>query len=557
MTVMVEGNEAGEMSYVRLLRKRRYVAAVAVVALLGGMPACSSSSNAEESTDTLIAVAPDEPTGYSMDAGDPGGWVGTEVVINTQTTLIRNPYIKDPKTGVLKQDWYKFEGVLAKSYDVSSDGLVYKFHLHGDVKSQAGNPLTADDVLWSMERHFNTPTSSTKFIFGPYVDDLKSQLVKVDDHTVELKLKHSGDGFTVLSLLSNMDTEIFDSTVLKQHVTSDDPYAVKWSAANTGWGFGAYTVESHTPGESTVLVANPNYVFGTPKFRKIIFKLVPDAGTRMTSLQAGDAQMATAMAPAQLANLSSDTKVNTFKVATNGLLHLPLVTTKAPFNNVKVRQAMAYAVPYDEILSNVYKGYATRMGSLIPPDSPNYDGDGLAPLTYDPAKAKSLLAEAGVSLPVKFSLAVNGTIPDAKAAAVLIQSYAKDAGFDITIDERSSADYQEARNKGVFQAFMDRNGANVQSPAYQLSLWTGKGSPFNLAAWESQKFYDAMDKALAVSDPFSKEAMVAWNAVEQILRKEMPIVDIAHIAPTAAFAKTVNGFAVRSDGYIDLANLRQ
>ncbi|GFJ95589.1 ABC transporter substrate-binding protein [Phytohabitans rumicis] len=479
------------------IRGRRLAPAALLVTIALATAACGGGSEPKSDTlDQLVIVSSDDPATFAADSGGYSGKTQTSVVINTQATLVRNPYIKDATTGVLKQDWSAFEGVLATSWDVGENGLTYTFHLREGVKSQAGNPFTADDVIWSFERHYSADTSSTQFVFAPYVSGLDAWK-KIDEHTVSLTLQHAGDGITVLSLLSNLDAQIFDSTFLKTKATPDDPFAVTWSKTEGGWGYGAYKMVSYTPGESVVLEANPNYPLGEPEIKKLTFKVVPEAGTRAAAIQAGDADVALDLLPSQIADLTGGS-VQTYKQPTNQHIKMPLITTKAPFDNIAVRQAFAYAIPYDQIIENVYLGQAARMSSVLRPDSPNYVGTGLETIPYDPAKAKSILAEAGVQTPVAVELTVNSGIPDAVDTAIQIQSSAEEAGFNVKIREIAPPEFSAGRNSGKFQAFLDRDSAFVMTPAYQLRLWTDKGSPFNLAQWESKDFYAAMATALAV-----------------------------------------------------------
>ncbi|MFD5179456.1 ABC transporter substrate-binding protein [Nocardia sp. NPDC058379] len=526
------------------------------VALLTTSCAGAGGSGTSSPTDVVV-LASDDPSTYTQDSGGTGGRGQGFVIANTQANLVRNRYVTDQATGLLEQDWVNFEGLLAESWDVSPDGLLYTFHLRKGLRSQAGNELSADDVLWSMERHFNTETAAAKFVFKPYVDNLGEQLTKVDDHTVALRLKRSGDGVTVLSLLSDMDTPIFDSTLLKSKASAADPYAVTWTKSNSGTGFGAYKVESHAQGESVVLTANPDFALGAPAVKRITMRIVADAGTRASAVQAGDADMALDLLPAQLNDLKANKSVQTFELATNQHMKMPMITSKAPFDNPAVRQAMGYAVPYDQIVDKVFRGRASRMGQVLSRDSQNYDGRGVEPLAYDPAKAQQILRDAGIKQPVQFALTVSSGVPDAVDAAVVIQSFAKDAGFDVKVNQLSPADYAAGRSTAKFQAFLDRDSAMVMTPPYQLRLWTDRGSPFNLANWESEAFYTAMGTALTYPDAVSVEAMQSWNAVERVMRAEMPMAFFAYLYPSDAVRAGITGYAPRSDSAIDFSIVRK
>lgn len=499
----------------------------------------------------MVLLSPDDVQSFAKDSGSFNNQTTNLVIWNTHATLIRNPYITDPASKVLKQDWSKFEGVLADSWTVSGDGLVYTFKLKSGVQSQAGNELTADDVIWSFERH-KFDSASAIPSFDTYLENVDSPFTKIDDQTLELRLKVAGAGTSILSLLGAPDSQIYDSTFLKEHATAEDPYAITWSKTNSGWGFGPYTIESHVAGESTVLAASPNYVFGEPAIKRIVINVVPEPGSRASAVANGDADLALDLLPSMMAGLGSE-GIQTFPIATNTMINMPMVTTRSPFDNVDIRRAMAHAIPYAEIVENVFHGRAKPMHVILPADSTNYDGTGLDPLQYDPTQAKKILADAGIAMPVKVTLTANSASRDAMDTAILIQSYAKDAGFDVEVNQLAPAEFGSGRTGGSFQAFLDVDSANVMTPLYQLSLHFRKDSVINLSKWGTDEFYAAMKSAGSLDDPTSVEGMQAWNAVERIMRAELPTTFIAYLDSTDAARAGLKGYATRADGTVDLS----
>jgi peptide/nickel transport system substrate-binding protein len=530
--------------------RRGFLGGAAAVTAMLALAACSSSSSsksgASSASDTLRVVAPDSAIGWAMDNGAYG-----EVQMNTQATLIRKPYVKGGTDTAEIQDINNFEGVLAESYSVSADGLVYTFKLR-DAVSHAGNHLTADDVIWSYKRKFNSPKSVSPSLMTPQITSV-DQFKAVDAHTLSITLTNPGYGLTMLALLSDLTGQIYDSTLLKQHLTADDPYAVAWSANNPNYGFGAYTVKTYTPGVQVTLAADPNYVLGEPKIKTVSVKIVPDAGTRANAVKSGDADLAENLLPADQADLGKASNVVVPTVKTpNAYLMIPLVTNKAPFDNIAVRQAFAYAVPYQQIIDNVYFGLATRTSpSFLLSSAKGYDGSGFTDFDYDPAKAKTMLAAAGFKDGVSFTLTVSSVDPDTQKAAVQIQTFAKDAGFTVNIDQQPAAAIAAGRAQGTFQAWVLRDWAITLTPSYELGVYTAKDGGNNLAKWNDNDFYAARAAGDALADPLSDEAGKAWNAAERYLVNDAPIVFIAHIQPGQAFTSKLKGFAWRSDQYVD------
>jgi peptide/nickel transport system substrate-binding protein len=482
------------------------------------------------------------------------GFGGMEPNFNTMAQLLRKPYVPSGSSAALQQDLYTFDPYLAESYEVSDDGLTYTFSLREAV-SAAGNVLSADDVLWSFERKFASPASISPGLLAPSLTDPATQIVKVDDRTVAFTLPNAGLGTTFLALLSDFTTQIYDSTLLKEHATADDPYAVAWSADNPNYGFGPYEVTSHEQGSRTVLTAREDFVLGEPEVQTVLINVVNDPATRANAVRNGDADLAEAISPADLETLSSEPDVFVPTVdSPNTHLMMPLVTNKAPFDNVLVRQAMAYAVPYQQIIDSVYRGRALRQGSgFLPPNAPGYDGTDLPEYDSDPAKARALLAQAGLPDGVEFTLAVSAADPDTVEAAVQIQTYAAEAGFTIEVDQMPAAEFGTQRVDHSSQAFLLRDYAITMTPPYELLVYTAPGNSNNFANWEDASFYEALERGNQLPDALSDEAGRAWNAAERIYLEQSPIVFITQVQPTVAMSEDLSGYAWRSDNFLDFS----
>jgi peptide/nickel transport system substrate-binding protein len=517
------------------------------------LTACSGSGSTDSAgtaANTLRVVVPDSALGWAPDNGAPAH----EAQINTQATLLHKPYVKSSRSDSLQQDVNTFDGYLATGYKASNGGRTYTFTLK-DAVSAAGNHLTADDVIYTFTRKFNSPQGNGPSIWKPVIESVK-QFKKIDDHQVSITLARPGYGTTLLALLSDRTTQIYDSKLLKQHATAKDPYAVLWSSKNPNYGFGPYRVKSDTPGVQVVLDANPHFVLGPPKIKNISIKIVADAGTRANAVRNNQADLAENLLPSDMTDLkSSGSGVKLAAVdSPNQFIMIPLVTNKAPFNNTAVRQAFGYAVPYQKIIDNVYHGFAKRNGSsFLRTDAPGYDGSGFTDFTYAPKKAKSMLAAAGFKNGVPFTLTVSAAAPDMQQAAIQIQTYAKAAGFNVKINQQPDAAISAGRAEGTFQSWVLRDSANTLTPSYQLGIYTGKDSSNNLAKWENPAFYAAKARADAQPDPTSDAAGKAFNAAERILVNQAPVVFVAQIQPDKAMRSNVNGFAWRSDNQTDFS----
>lgn len=539
------------------LTRRLLVASTAVLALTtlaACAPAASSSNGGASGGKTVTIVQPDNNMGWSLDFT----FSGMEQSVNTQATLLKKPYVDTSQAGVQAQDLATFNPYLASSMDVSADGLTYTFHLR-DVVSAHGNHLTAEDVRWSWERKYNTATSVAYSAAGPVWQAPDKMIKVIDDKTVSFTLSDAGYGTEFQALLSDVLGEVYDSTWLLQNATPSDPYGVQFSAKNPNFGFGPYEVTTWDPATGATLTARKDTGLPiVPDVSTVIVRIVPDSGARVTAVQTGSADIAENVDPAALAAAAGTAGVTVPTVDnSNQYVMMPLVTNKAPFDNELVRQAMAYAVPYDQIIQNVFHGRAVRNGSgFLDRKAPGYSGAGLPDYAYDPAKAKALLAQAGVSTPVKFSLAVSASDADLTNAAIQIQSAAADAGFEVTIDKQNQSQFNAQRVDHSGQSFILRDYAITMSPGYELNVYNAIGGSNNFADWNSQTFQDLKLAGYAFPNAFSPEAGAAWNKAEAYWINASPIVFIGQSQPPILLKDKVTGYAIRSDQWMDYSNLK-
>ncbi|GAA2238521.1 ABC transporter substrate-binding protein [Herbiconiux moechotypicola] len=536
--------------------------ALAALALVGLLAACTPAANStptdsssSDASDTLVVAIPALGSKWGMpDTADDGL---LPILTNVRATLIRKPYVETGADTVPGQDLYSFGPYLAKSYDVSEDGLTYTFHLRDDITSAAGNPLTVDDVIWSYERKFGAEGGQTPEVNAPAITSA-SQFSKVDDSTVAVTIASASDGLLLLAVMADYTGYIYDSVLLKEHATADDPYALAWSDSNPNFGFGPYSVGDYVAGQSVDLVKNPGFPsdLGTGP-NEVRMRVIPDAGTRFNALSSGDVDMALNLEPQDLAELADSSTITVPTAAkSNAWLIMSMLTNKAPFDDTLVRQAMSYAIPYDQIIDNVYFGRATRgTGGLLDPDAPGYTDENLTVYDYDPAKAKELLAQAGHPDGISFTLTVDSTVPELESAAVQMKTAAAESGLDISIEKVSQSVFFEGRGDHTPQAFLTRDYAISLVPSYELRLYTHPDSRNNLADWTSTEFENLVTAAEAEPDPLSDAAGVKWSAAENYLVNESPLNFVAAIQPALAYSSTVDGFVWRTDQFVDYTQI--
>jgi peptide/nickel transport system substrate-binding protein len=548
----------------RLLGRRTLLAGVGLLtagALIAGCGGADTADPGAPARDTLVVLTADQVSNVTRDFAFTSGYDNQDVTANLHASLIRNPYVQQEGGNALAQDAYHFEPVLAESYAVAPDEMSISFVLKQGVKSQQGNELTSEDVVWSFARKLATPGGGMPSYYRPMLTD-PAQVVAVDKYTVRFDVKRPSDVFTLLSNLGNNIGAIYDSTYLKANATPADPYAVEWQAADImrgNIGFGPYKLQSITAGQETVLTANPDYVLGAPAIKTIIRRVVADPATRASILKAGDADVAVNLRPSDQVTMERDENLFVPTGPTAFYTVITLNTKQAPFDNTLLRQAMSYAIPYDKINSDVFFGRAYTYTHMLDDKAPNYDGSALPNLTFDPAKAKELLAQAGMPNGFEFTLSVNAALPAVVDTAIQIQSFAKEAGITVNIAQLPAAQLNTDINQGKTQASMNQGSSSVQSPVYALQLLTNPSGAGNTAKWtdtpESIAFNAELTRGLDSGDVLGPEAMKSWNSAEVMLTEAAPYIWINRTYSHVTLKSDIKGFAQRTDPRIDYGEL--
>jgi peptide/nickel transport system substrate-binding protein len=321
------------------------------------------------------------------------------------------------KPGTMNPD--QIEPDLAQSWDTSPDQLVWTFHLRKGVQCNNGyGELTADDVAFSLKRAADPKISA----FSSDYADVAS-VDAVDPATVKITFKRRPP--SVLGVLTNYQG---GNIVCKKAVEKlGDDFRTK------AVGTGPFAIEEYTPGQSLTLVANKNYFRGAPKIDRIVYRYIQSDATRDLAYTSGEIDLIYGRQDQVWAERMKSLPHTVVDVFGPGeLSDMNLNITKKPLDDLRVRQAIAYAVNRDEIVK--FKGALTARApvSIIPHDYLGTDEN--APLyPYDPAKAKQLLAEAGYANGVKITL-IQTQLPTMLNTMQVVQAQLKKVGIDLQLD---------------------------------------------------------------------------------------------------------------------------
>jgi peptide/nickel transport system substrate-binding protein len=435
-------------------------------------------------------------------------------------------------------------GELAKGYAISPDGLKITVILRPDATWHDGTPVTAEDVKWSLDRAVSAkslapPQMSTGSITNA------DQFRIVDDHTVEVTLpKPDRLGLANLCVPYCM---MINSKVAKAHATADDPWAMDWLKNNTA-ASGAYTVESFKSGENVILRRNEAWKGGEdgklPFFKRIICQTVPEAATRANLIEKGDADLSVDLAASDLSTMEKSTKAKVVSMPqSNGFTHISMNTQMAPFDNVKVRQAIAAALPYEDMFKAALfergrRLYGADWTGGLPPGS---DFPQPIPVRTDLARAKQLLAEAGLPEGFKTTFAFSaGLAATSEPVAALVKESLAKIGIQVDIQKKPDAEFNTMESQKTLPFFTDAATAWLPATYYYFYLYFTRDQRWNFASLKSPEIEQLAAAARFERDPAKYED--ECKKMIQVFTEQAPLIMLWQPNHDAVMAANIDGY---------------
>jgi peptide/nickel transport system substrate-binding protein len=400
-----------------------------------------------------------------------------------------------------------YEPRLAERVESSNGGRTLTFHLRKGVKSEFGNEFTSADVKWSWDRTFALNTAGMWMMKSssiPSADSIRA----VEPYVLEVNLAGPNTLLLTEQATSLNNPVIYDSTEAKKHASDADPWAKEWLGKNSAT-FGPYRVVQFTPGQQVVFEVNENYYREKPKINRVIWREVPSSATRLQLLLAGSVHIAKELDPRERQQCEGKPGVKVTAIKGNEGVIFGLNNQVKPFDNVKVRQAIAYAAPIDAIIETVYlKQINARLYKGYTPESYPAAIDYYPYYPTNLEKAKALLSEAGQG-PFSFKLSQNASRPDHEQVAIQIQTQLKKLDIDVQIEKLTPATYQEQYFSRKAEAVLVQDAAWVPDPGYSLGLFFGSG-PNSVANWVNynNKEVDALlEQTFNTADPTTRREL--------------------------------------------------
>jgi peptide/nickel transport system substrate-binding protein len=417
-----------------------------------------------------------------------------------------------------------FTPLLAESWEKSADGLVWTFHLRPNVKFHDGEPLTAEAVKKSIEAAKDHAGAS--FIWLP-LDTVEV----VDDLTVNFNLKWAQP----LELIVGSEYAAYIvSPKALDAAAADENY---WSAGVEA-GTGPYMLESYTADQELVLTQNTEYWGGWEdgQYEKVLITFVPEATTRQQLLEGGEVDLVTSVPADAYESFASNPDYTASLEPALFNYTAFFNTLKAPLNDVKVRQALSYAIPYEDIIAIGANGRGTQSRGTVPAGVFPYSED-VPQYTYDIEKAKTLLKEAGYDgggFSLKLTYASENSTEE--TFAPLIKDSFAQIGVDVSVEplafseqwalaktDPTSKDAQDIFLLLYWPTYSDAGADNMWSMFYG-----GAEAPylnatnFNLSYWKNDQYNALMDEAGPLSGTDVEAARAKYTEAQKLLVEEAP-----------------------------------
>ncbi len=477
-------------------------------------------------------------TGSGVDLGDSGG-AATGAVLNA--AIAGEPDQLDPHkttsyfsfevlenvfdTLVAPDENLEMQPALAESWDLSDDQLTWTFHLRDGVTFHDGSDFTSADVAYSFNRIIDEELANAWRLSA--ITDITTP----DDATVEItvaqptpNLLSSLGGFKGMSIVEEANVESGDITT--------KPI-----------GTGPFSLSSYSPGESIELAANENYWGGAPSIGGITFSFLSEGNTAIAALKSGEIQWTDSIPTQQLEQLQSDDGLEIGLEPSTDYWYLALNEKKAPYDDVRVRQAIAFAIDRDAIAQVTSYGTAEVNQLAIPSQSAwftEYDE-----YSTDIDRAKQLLADAGVDgSSLTMDLLASSDYPETVTAAQVIADNLKPLGIEVSIRQPDFATWLDEQNNGNFDMLMMAWLGNIDPDDFYYAQHHTDGAS-NAQGYSNPEVDKLLDAGRVETDTDARKQI--YDEAATMIADDASYIYLYNPSVIQAWSPSVEGYVARSD----------
>ena len=474
-----------------------------------------------------------------------------QITWNVYDRLVRFAY-KDRGDGTAIYDYFDIQPELAESYEISGDGTAITFYLRRDAVFHDGTPVTAADVKWSLDRVVASPIGKAQFSTGSMTEP--DQFVVVDAHTLRINLPQP-DRFALPNLALPYPI-IVNSALALQHATEDDPFAMEWLQANPAGG-GPYQVARADMGERILFQRFADWKSGPlPGFEQVLWQTVPAAESRVAALLKGDADVAQDLPPKDVQDLLANDTVKVVGVPTSTFQLVGMNSRMAPFDDVRVRQAVAWALPYEAMFQAALFGRGEPLFGGTPgaPDTTRFP----QPLGYstDLDRARALLAEAGLAdgFDTTFSYELSlATV--AEPVALLLQESLGRIGIRVTIEKVPAGQLGTLLQDKKVPFFFEASISYLTDADYFFRVFYSGDTRWNFGSYQNPEFDALVEKTRYETDQAIYDADV--KTMIEMVKRDVPVIMLWNPSLDTGMRKSVENYSYSFHRQLDFRPLKR
>jgi peptide/nickel transport system substrate-binding protein len=494
---------------------RRPAVLIAALALIVLLAACSTGSRVDlggQSAGNLTAAIAGEPD--QLDPQKSTAYFSFEVLENVFDTLVE------------PDDNLEMRPALAQSWQVSPDQLTWTFHLRPGVTWHDGSPFSAADVVYSYRRIIDQKLAGVDKLSA--VRDIRAP----DPHTVVIDVAHPTP-----NLLTNIGGFKGMAIVQRHNVETGQ-------IATHPVGTGPFAFTQRKSGDSITLTANKNYWGTAPKITGVTFRFISEPSTALSALQAGEIDWTDAIPPQRVEQLKSDDSIHLAVTPSNDYWYLALNEARRPWNDVRVRQAIAYGIDRTSIVQATSYGTATANQLAIPKGNPWYTP--YDRYRHDADRAKGLLRQAVVGTQ-NLDMLVTSEYPETVTAAQIIADNLAALGITVNIRTVDFATWLDEQNSGHFDMLMMGWLGNIDPDDFYYAQHHTGGSS------NAQKFSDPevdrlLDAARTETDHATRRDDYAKAAT--IIADKASYIYLYNPSVIQGWSTNLTGYQARRDGAV-------
>lgn len=419
----------------------------------------------------------------------------------------------------------EMQPALAESWDLSEDQLTWTFHLRDDVAFHDGSPFTSADVAYSLTRIIDEELANAwrlSAVTGITTPDERT--VQIDVAQPTPNLLSSLGGFKGMAIVQQQNVESGDITT--QPV-----------------GTGPFSLTAYTPGDTIELEANPDYWDGAPGVGGVTFSFLSEGSTAIAALKSGEIHWTDSIPAQQLEQLQQDEQVVTGLEPSTDYWYLALNQQRAPWDDVRVRQAIGYAIDRDAIAQVTSYGTAEVNQLAIPRQSAWYTE--FDEYRTDPDRAAELLEEAGVDGgALTLDLLASSDYPETVTAAQVIADNLKPLGIEVSIRQPDFATWLDEQNTGNFDMLMMAWLGNIDPDDFYYAQHHSDGAS-NAQGYSNPEVDELLDAGRIETDTEARKQIYAEAA--RRIAEDASYLYLYNPSVIQAWSPDVEGYTARSD----------